>query len=176
MKLKFLPFGAALIALSPISPVMADDTGILTINASVADTTCVIKSEHLNQTINMTNIITADLAAASPGQVVGEEAFSFDIDSCPSSVSNVGVKFTYTPDAGDAQYLANTGTATGVLLGITETDDSRVNSGGTVWSSNFVPANGEGTVTAHVKAYRVGSVTPVAGDINSVATIALAMQ
>lgn len=176
MKLKFLPFGVALIALGSVSPVMADDTGVVTINGSITDATCVIKSEHLSQTINMAAITPADLAGATPGQVMGDETFSFDVDSCPSSISNVGVTFTYTPDSVDAQYIANTGSATGVLLGITKSNNDRVNSGETVWSSSFVPANGEGTVTAHVKAYRVGSDTPEAGDINSVATIALAMQ
>lgn len=154
----------------------ANDSGTITINGSVTDATCVIKSEHLSQTINMAKITPSDLEAAAPGAVVANETFNFDVENCPATTSAVGVTFTFTGDSSDAQYLANTGDATGVLLGITKADDSRVRSGESIMSTNFVPANGEGTVAGHIKAYRVGTETPEAGDINSVATIALITQ
>ncbi|ELO9553659.1 hypothetical protein QU020_004607, partial [Salmonella enterica] len=92
--------------------------------------------------------------------------------------TGVGIKFDYTADATNTQYLANTGTGTGVLLGITDDADTLVATGSSVNATNLDTAAGTATVNAKVHAYRTAATDADinAGNIASTATVTVVMN
>ncbi|HBJ6378807.1 TPA: type 1 fimbrial protein, partial [Salmonella enterica subsp. enterica serovar Eastbourne] len=103
---------------------------------------------------------------------------AFNVTNCPASTNSVGIKFDYTADATNTQYLANTGTGAGVLLGITDDADALVANGGTVNAADLDTTAGTATVNAKVQAYRtaadVAGIT--VGNIASTATVTVDMH
>ena len=159
-----------------VPAVNADDTGTITFNATITDASCVVPADQLTRTINLATITPESLSNAAAGEKMTSTPMSFDFTSCPATASNVGIKFDYTADAAHSDYMANTGDASGVLLGITDSADVLQPNNATVLSSDFDAATGSGTVNAKVAAYRVGTEAPVAGDIASQATVTVVMQ
>ncbi|EHA4409846.1 type 1 fimbrial protein, partial [Salmonella enterica subsp. enterica serovar Give] len=102
----------------------------------------------------------------------------FDVTKCPASTTSVGIKFDYTTDATNTQYLENTGNGKGVLLGITDDTDTLVTAGGVVNAANLDTTAGTATVNAKVQAYRtaVADTDVTAGNIASTATVTVAMN
>ncbi|EAW1104474.1 type 1 fimbrial protein, partial [Salmonella enterica] len=103
---------------------------------------------------------------------------TFDVTNCPASITGVGIKFEYTTDATNTQYLANTGNGKGVLLGITDDADALVAPGGVVNAANLDTTTGKATVNAKVQAYRTAAADTdvTAGGIASTATVTVAMN
>ncbi|EKB5679567.1 type 1 fimbrial protein, partial [Salmonella enterica] len=116
--------------------------------------------------------------AAAQNASVTSKPLTFDVTKCPASTTSVGIKFDYTTDATNTQYLENTGNGKGVLLGITDDTDTLVTAGGVVNAANLDTTAGTATVNAKVQAYRtaVADTDVTAGNIASTATVTVAMN
>lgn len=151
----------------------AAETGTLQISGTVVEHTCSVPADQLTQTVDMGTITPAGLKALNEGEGLtkADKSLHFDVTDCPAATTAVGIKFDFTPDAAGAQYMANTGSATGVALGIVDADDAQVINGGVAHAKDLDAAAGTATVNAKVRVYRVGSAEPVAGDIASTTTV-----
>ncbi|MRS17795.1 fimbrial protein [Enterobacteriaceae bacterium RIT692] len=152
------------------------ENGTVVVGASITDNSCTVPANQINQQINIGAITPETLTAASNGEIVRTKPIVFDFTNCPNTFTNVGIEFDYPEDTAQAQYMENTGSAEGVLLGITDSSGTAVPKNGRVMSDNFDANAGTGTVTAQVSAYRVGTEAPGAGSIESVATITVVNQ
>lgn len=160
-------------ALFSVCASAANDAGSLHTVGAIEATTCTINPAELTRTIPLGEI---DAATATAGSVISDAPMNFDFTSCPTTFTQAGVKFYYTPDAGNADYLANAGTAKGVLLGISKASDTvAVPSETTIWSTDYDGTAGTATVQAKVNAYRTSDPL-VAGDIQSVSQVAVYYQ
>ncbi|EBN7971039.1 type 1 fimbrial protein [Salmonella enterica] len=158
---------SASVCAATVNPV----TGSLKITGNVVDATCEVPAAQLTRTINVPEIDQSVLTAAGKGAAVtgASTAFQFDVTKCPTSVKRVGVRFDYTGDTAFPALMKNTGTAKGVLLGISkDTDTTAITTGTSVDAASI--ANGAATVKAKVNAYRTTEAV-VAGDIASTATV-----
>ncbi|ELT4714695.1 type 1 fimbrial protein, partial [Salmonella enterica] len=113
------------------------------------------------------------IMAAAQNASVTSKPLTFDVTKCPASTTGVGIKFDYTTDATNTQYLENTGNGKGVLLGITDDADALVAPGGVVNAANLDTTAGTATVNAKVQAYRTAAADTdvTAGNIASTATV-----
>ncbi|EHC2619222.1 hypothetical protein JTW20_005188, partial [Salmonella enterica] len=116
--------------------------------------------------------------AAAQNASVANNPLVFAVTGCPASATGVGIKFDYTADATNTQYLANTGNGKGVLLGITDESDALVAPGGVVNAANLDTTAGTATVNAKVQAYRTAATDAdiTAGNIASTATVTVVMN
>lgn len=149
----------------------ATETGTLTITGNVVDQTCEVPAAQLIQSVTIPEIGQAALTGTAENAAVPNVSvpLQFDVTNCPASVSRVGIRFDYTADGSYATYMQNTGSATGVLLGISkDSDTTPVASATSIDATNI--ANGAATVSAKVNAYRT-SAAIAAGDIASTATV-----
>ncbi|EJT7259157.1 type 1 fimbrial protein [Salmonella enterica] len=162
---------ALLTSVSMVAEVSATETGTITVTGNVVGVTCEVPAAQLTRTINVPEIDQSVLTAAGKGAAVtgASTAFQFDVTKCPTSVKRVGVRFDYTGDTAFPALMKNTGTAKGVLLGISkDTDTTAITTGTSVDAASI--ANGAATVKAKVNAYRTTEAV-VAGDIASTATV-----
>ncbi|EDW6276538.1 type 1 fimbrial protein [Salmonella enterica subsp. enterica serovar Oranienburg] len=116
--------------------------------------------------------------AAAQNASVSHKPLVFDVINCPASATGVGIKFEYTTDTTNTQYLANTGNGKGVLLGITDDADALVAPGSVVNAANLDTTTGNATVNAKVQAYRTAAADTdiTAGNIASTATVTVVMN
>lgn len=151
----------------------AKETGKLAIQGNIVDATCEVPANQLTRTINVPEIDQSVLTATGKSTAVtgASTAFQFDVTKCPASVKRVGVRFDYTGDTAFPTFMKNTGTAKGVLLGISKDADTDAIATGTSVDADAI-ANGAATVKAKVNAYRTVEAV-AAGDIASTATVTL---
>ncbi|EKH7682438.1 type 1 fimbrial protein [Salmonella enterica] len=161
-----------------MSAASAATTGTLTITGNVVDQTCEVDAAQLTRTVDLGDITQGVIKAAAQNASVSNKPLVFNVTNCPASTTGVGIKFDYTADATNTQYLANTGTGTGVLLGITDDADTLVATGGSVNATNLDTAAGTATVNAKVHAYRTAATDADinAGNIASTATVTVVMN
>ncbi|EBI9057214.1 type 1 fimbrial protein [Salmonella enterica] len=162
-----------LTSVSMVAGVSAAESGTVTITGNVVGVTCEVPAAQLTRTINVPEIAQSVLTATAKNAVVTgtSTAFQFDVTKCPTSVKRVGIRFDYAGDGTFITYMKNTGTAKGVLLGISKDTDTDAIATGTSVDAGPI-ANGAATVKAKVNAYR--TLEPVAaGDIASTATVTL---
>ncbi|EAW1004186.1 type 1 fimbrial protein [Salmonella enterica] len=116
--------------------------------------------------------------AVAQNASVSNKPLVFDVTNCPASAAGVGIKFDYTTDTTNTQYLENTGNGKGVLLGITDDADALVAPGSVVNAANLDTTTGKATVNAKVQAYRtaVADTDVTAGNIASTATVTVVMN
>ncbi|EAM8274368.1 type 1 fimbrial protein, partial [Salmonella enterica] len=133
---------------------------------------------QLTRTVDLGEITQGNIIAAAQNASVTSKPLTFDVTKCPASTTSVGIKFDYTTDATNTQYLENTGNGKGVLLGITDDTDTLVTAGGVVKAANLDTTAGTATVNAKVQAYRtaVADTDVTAGNIASTATVTVAMN
>ncbi|ELI8702898.1 type 1 fimbrial protein [Salmonella enterica] len=164
---------ALLTSVSMVAEVSATETGTITVTGNVVGVTCEVPAAQLTRTINVPEIDQSVLTAAGKGAAVtgASTAFQFDVTKCPTSVKRVGVRFDYTGDTAFPALMKNTGTAKGVLLGISKDADTDAIATGTSVDADAI-ANGAATVKAKVNAYRTSEAV-AAGDIASTATVTL---
>ncbi|MGS8566356.1 fimbrial protein, partial [Salmonella enterica] len=91
-----------------------------TITGNVVDQTCEVDAAQLTRTVDLGDITQGAIMAAAQNASVTSKPLTFDVTNCPASITGVGIKFEYTTDATNTQYLENTGNGKGVLLGITD--------------------------------------------------------
>lgn len=160
-----------LTSVSMVAGVSAAETGTVTVTGNVVGVTCEVPAAQLTRTINVPEIDQSVLTATGKSAAVtgASTAFQFDVTKCPTSVERVGIRFDYTGDTAFPTFMKNTGTAKGVLLGISKDADTDAIATGTSVDAASV-AKGAATVKAKVNAYR--TLEPVvAGDIASTATV-----
>ncbi|EDO5887603.1 type 1 fimbrial protein [Salmonella enterica] len=164
--------------MSVASVASAATQGTLSITGNVVDKTCEVDAAQLTRTIDLGNISQESVKTATQNASVASSSLVFGVTGCPASATGVGIKFDYTADATNAQYLANTGNGKGVLLGITDDADALVSSGGVVNSVNLDTKTGNADVKAKVHAYRTAATDKdiVAGNIESTATVTVEMK
>lgn len=164
---------AATIAMSLVSTfVSANDTGTVQFSGAVSDGSCQIPANQMNKIIDLGAISLAQINAASSGQSLKQQPLQFDVSLCPASVTNVAVKFDFTPDTTNGQYIEQNGDASGVLFGITDATDNLIANTGQVNAVAPVAA-GSATVNAKIQAFRIGTENGVAGSLDSTATVTL---
>lgn len=153
-------------------------TGTLTITGNVVDQTCEVDAAQLTRTVDLGYITQGAIKAAGQNASVANKPLVFNVTACPASTQSVGIKFDYTADSTHSQYLANTGTGAGVLLGITDDNDALLTTGSTVNAANLDTKAGTATVNAKVQAYRTAATDAdiTAGDIASTATVTVDMH
>ncbi|EBQ9797682.1 type 1 fimbrial protein [Salmonella enterica subsp. enterica serovar Kottbus] len=132
----------------------------------------------MTRTVDLGNITQGAIKAAGQNASVANKPLVFNVTACPASTQSVGIKFDYTADSTHSQYLANTGTGAGVLLGITDDNDALLTTGSTVNAANLDTKAGTATVNAKVQAYRTAATDAdiTAGDIASTATVTVDMH
>lgn len=154
--------------LTAILPAANAATGTISLSAAVTPTTCVVPANQLTRTITLPAMTSASLAGKADGEKIVNQDMAFTFTGCETGLTGVGVKFDFTKD-GD--YLTNTGDAEGVKLAITDSGDTKIDTGDTIPSADYDSATGTGSVNAKVWAYRVGTAAPVGGSISSTATV-----
>ncbi|EEA1793999.1 hypothetical protein C9588_24490 [Salmonella enterica subsp. enterica serovar Muenchen] len=168
----------AVLSAAGMSAASAVTQGTLTITGNVVDQTCEVDAAQLTRTVDLGDITQGVIMAAAQHASVTSKPLTFDVTNCPASATGVGIRFDYTTDATDTQYLANTGNGKGVLLGITDDADALVASGNVVNAANLDTTAGTATVNAKVQAYRtaVADTDVTAGNIASTATVTVVMN
>lgn len=159
-----------------MSAASAATNGTLTITGNVVDQTCEVDAAQLTRTVDLGEITQGDIMAVAQNASVNNKPLVFDVTNCPASAAGVGIKFDYTTDATNTQYLANTGNGKGVLLGITDGADALVAPGNVVNAANLNAGNA--TVNAKVQAYRTAAADTdiTAGNVASTATVTVVMN
>ncbi|EGK6862598.1 type 1 fimbrial protein [Salmonella enterica subsp. enterica serovar Glostrup] len=149
--------------------------GTLTIAGNVVDQTCQVDATQMTRTVDLGSISKGNITTAAVDGSVVSKPLVFDFTGCPSSTTNVGIRFDFASDAGHTKYLKNTGTGAGVLLGITDDKDNLEQSGGVVLATNLDKTAGTATVNAKVHAYRTAATDAdiTAGNIASTATVTI---
>ncbi|ENF9956064.1 type 1 fimbrial protein [Salmonella enterica] len=168
----------AVLSAAGMSAVSAATQGTLTITGNVVDQTCEVDASQLTRTVDLGEITQGTIMAAAQNASVSHKPLVFDVTKCPASATGVGIKFEYTTDTTNTQYLANTGNGKGVLLGITDDADALVAPGSVVNAANLDTTTGNATVNAKVQAYRTAAADTdvTAGNIASTATVAVVMN
>ncbi|WP_413676617.1 fimbrial protein [Pantoea dispersa] len=166
---------ASMVLGGTLSPAVAV-TGTMSFNTSVAASSCTVPTDQLTREITLAEITSGEINNASEGDRIKSENLTFDFMTCPPTTANVGIQFDFNSDPTNTSHMANSGSAEGVLLGITNINDQLQTSGSIVQSTDFDPNTGTGTVNAKVSAYKVGSAPPVPGTIESTATITIVAQ
>lgn len=168
----------AVLSAAGMSAASAATQGTLTITGNVVDQTCEVDASQLTRTVDLGEITQGTIMAAAQNASVSHKPLVFDVTKCPASATGVGIKFEYTTDATNTQYLANTGNGKGVLLGITDDADALVAPGGVVNAANLDTTTGNATVNAKVQAYRTAAADTdvTAGNIASTATVTVVMN
>ncbi|MCT7099192.1 type 1 fimbrial protein [Salmonella enterica subsp. enterica serovar Sandiego] len=116
----------AVLSAAGMSAASAATQGTLTITGNVVDQTCEVAAAQLTRTVDLGDITQGIIKAAAQNASVANQPLVFAVTGCPASATGVGIKFDYTADATNTQYLANTGNGKGVLLGITDDADALV--------------------------------------------------
>lgn len=168
----------AVLSAAGMSAASATTNGTLTITGTVVDQTCEVDAAQLIRTVDLGDITQGTITAATQNASVANQPLAFNVTNCPASTNSVGIKFDYTADATNTQYLANTGTGAGVLLGITDDTDALVANGGTVNAADLDKTAGTATVNAKVQAYRTAAADAdvTTGNIASTATVTVDMH
>lgn len=168
----------AVLSAAGMSAASAAVNGTLTITGNVVDQTCEVDASQLTRTVDLGEITQGAIMAAAQNASVSNKPLVFDVINCPASATGVGIKFEYTTDTTNTQYLANTGNGTGVLLGITDDADALVAPGGVVNAANLDTTAGTATVNAKVQAYRTAATDAdiTVGNIASTATVTVVMN
>lgn len=168
----------AVLSAAGMSAVSAATQGTLTITGNVVDQTCEVDASQLTRTVDLGEITQGTIMAAAQNASVSHKPLVFDVTKCPASATGVGIKFEYTTDTTNTQYLANTGNGKGVLLGITDDADALVAPGSVVNAANLDTTTGNATVNAKVQAYRTAAADTdiTAGNIASTATVTVVMN
>ncbi|EJU5898281.1 type 1 fimbrial protein, partial [Salmonella enterica] len=166
----------AVLSAAGMSAASAATQGTLTITGNVVDQTCEVDATQLTRTVDLGEITQGNIIAAAQNASVTSKPLTFDVTNCPASATGVGIKFEYTTDTTNTQYLENTGDGKGVLLGITDDADALVAPGGVVKAANLDTTTGNATVNAKVQAYRTAAADTdiTAGNIASTATVTVA--
>ncbi|EHU9228231.1 type 1 fimbrial protein [Salmonella enterica] len=168
----------AVLSAAGMSVASAVTNGTLTITGNVVDQTCEVDASQLTRTVDLGEITQGNIMAVAQNASVSHKPLVFDVTNCPASATGVGIKFEYTTDATNTQYLENTGNGKGVLLGITDDADALVAPGGVVNAANLDTTTGNATVNAKVQAYRTAAADTdvTAGNIASTATVTVVMN
>lgn len=168
----------AVLSAAGMSAASAATQGTLTITGNVVDQTCEVDASQLTRTVDLGEITQGAIMAAAQNASVSHKPLVFDVTKCPASATGVGIKFEYTTDATNTQYLENTGNGKGVLLGITDDADALVAPGSVVNAANLDTTTGNATVNAKVQAYRTAAADTdiTAGNIASTATVTVVMN
>ncbi|EAY4424187.1 type 1 fimbrial protein [Salmonella enterica] len=168
----------AVLSAAGMSAASAATQGTLTITGNVVDQTCEVDASQLTRTVDLGEITQGTIMAAAQNASVSHKPLVFDVTKCPASATGVGIKFEYTTDTTNTQYLANTGNGKGVLLGITDDADALVAPGSVVNAANLDTTTGNATVNAKVQAYRTAAADTdiTAGNIASTATVTVVMN
>ncbi|EBL6422656.1 type 1 fimbrial protein, partial [Salmonella enterica subsp. enterica serovar Give] len=99
----------AVLSAAGMSAASAATQGTLTITGNVVDQTCEVDAAQLTRTVDLGDITQGAIMAAAQNASVTSKPLTFDVTKCPASITGVGIKFDYTTDATNTQYLANTG-------------------------------------------------------------------
>ncbi|EIB6398869.1 type 1 fimbrial protein [Salmonella enterica] len=168
----------AVLSAAGMSAASATTQGTLTITGNVVDQTCEVDASQLTRTVDLGEITQGNIMAVAQNASVSNKPLVFDVTNCPASAAGVGIKFDYTTDTTNTQYLENTGNGKGVLLGITDDADALVAPGSVVNAANLDTTTGKATVNAKVQAYRTAAADTdvTAGNIASTATVTVVMN
>ncbi|MGP0906808.1 fimbrial protein [Serratia sp. CY76391] len=147
----------------------ASDSGQLTVEGSLVTTTCTVTQSELTKTITFADVDASTLTSAAVNDKIpgSTQPLTFDVTDCPGT-GNASIRFDYTPQATTTDYLTNTGTSTGVLVGINEKGKvTRIAPAGLI--SAAITA-GKATIDAEANLYKAAAAVGV-GTIASVMNV-----
>ncbi len=119
-----------------------------------------VDAAQMTRTVDFGDIGKAAITAAAVDGSVTSNPLVFDLTKCPASTTDVGIRFDFTPDANHTNYLSNTGTGAGVLLGVTDENDNLEQSGGVVLATKLDKTAGTAT-DADIKVGNIASTVTI---------------
>lgn len=141
--------------------------GTINFTGNITDDTCDISTASKTQTVTLGTIGSNSFTA--PGTTSAGTGFSVVLSSCPTTHSNISVKFDGTPDGGNPSVLALTDTltkATGVGIQLRDADGSVL----PLFTDSKPVAINSGNATLNFSAAYISTASTVTpGDANSTA-------
>ncbi|MFW7226945.1 MULTISPECIES: fimbrial protein [unclassified Serratia (in: enterobacteria)] len=144
-------------------------TGKLDVTGTVVATTCTVAQSELTKTITFADVDGSTLGSAAVNDKIAgsTQALTFDVTGCPGT-GNASIRFDYTPQATTTDYLTNTGTSKGVLVGINEKGKvPRIAPAGLITAAITA---GNATINAEANLYKAAAAVGV-GTIASVMNV-----
>lgn len=102
--------------------------GKVNFTGEITDTTCVVDTDSLNQTVELGKVSKSSLASA--GSTTGAKKFTLVLSSCPATVTSAKVRFDGIQVPGDSSLLALTAgddTAEDVGIQISDANNNIIN-------------------------------------------------
>lgn len=107
---------------------------------TVVASPCTVNGGDESLDVNLGNNIEADELSSS-GNGTNWKNFTLALTNCPVSTSSFSVAFAGTTDSDDADFYANTGTATNLKLALTSQDGNTIFSNGSSLENVLIDAS-----------------------------------
>lgn len=153
----------------------AADSGTITINGKVMNSTCDVTGNGGTNDFTVTLPPVAKTALASSGQTAGDTGFTLSLSNCPTTPAGlkVGAQFYSSANADATGRLTNTvtsGGATNVAIQLLDGSSNPIavaasQSGAAVTDQTTVPASGNASLSYTARYYATGVAT--AGNVST---------
>lgn len=110
------------------------------ITGTVVASPCTVNGGDNTLDISLGDNIQAD-ELATPGNTTNWKNFSLKLTNCPPSTTSFSVAFAGTADSDDANFYANTGTATNLKLALTSQDGNTTFNNGSSLENVLIDAS-----------------------------------
>ncbi|MBA3111377.1 type 1 fimbrial protein [Salmonella enterica] len=110
------------------------------ITGKVVASPCTVNGGEDSLGVNLGDNIQADELATS-GNATNWKNFSLKLTNCPPSTTSFSVAFAGTTDSDDANFYANTGTATNLKLALTSQDGKTIFNNGSSLENVLIDAS-----------------------------------
>jgi major type 1 subunit fimbrin (pilin) len=165
LKTKLIAF--ALLAGSSFAGVVSAADGTVNFTGNIMGAACTVSPTSATQTVALGTVSSSSLP--SVGSTAAPTKFDIVLDSCPAAATKATIKFDGPSDSKNSSLLALTtgaGVATGVGIGLYESDSSTQIPVGSVSASKNLSSTAATTFTYYAKYMATGTV--VAGSANAV--------
>ncbi|MBT1850634.1 fimbrial protein (plasmid) [Enterobacter hormaechei] len=142
----------------------------INITGRITASPCTVDTETVNQSIDLGKVYAHDISAGSGSDW---KSFQLSLSKCPVGTSSVTVTFTGNP-ASDNNYFANSGSAEGVVLQISDSAHS-VSYGNSDTLTESIDADRNVVFPLEARMYNPGNKI-TSGDFNAVVQIDFTYQ
>ncbi|WP_293792965.1 fimbrial protein [uncultured Pantoea sp.] len=140
----------AAISAASMGNASAADSGTLTFNGTVEESTCQITG--LDQTVAIPEINAADVEGHIHNQAIHLLPVTFSASSCPAGISQGNITFSYTPQVGSDKDYLHLGDTDMRGVAVALNDGTYIKNGQT---RTFVIDNNQGSYTTNVRVNRI---------------------
>ncbi|MDK9362345.1 fimbrial protein [Lelliottia wanjuensis] len=151
-------------------PSLAADAVNIKVTGKVIASPCVVNNGSSDLAVDLSDIQASSLAVASATSPAVD--FSLDFKNCPAGTTSVKAVFSGTPDSTNPKYYQNTGTATGVAVGLYQASNGFGRDNGT-YIVQPVLEDGTVSIALQARAFSLAGA-PTPGTIS--ATIVATME